>query len=305
MGRKIRKRQGFIIALVSILVLAVLVAVTERPSASSITFSVNQSVAADSPNGSADPCSPGTHEPQNITGNMNPQIANYDKQVWGIFGQDAISMIYNVSAVEQTDASGYGPAYLLNGYTDKGYWYQVGIAWHWLTRSNVGYYDGFSFFVQVYNSNSNDAQLVNILSPIFINGGDKVELRMSISSVADQVTMGVHDWATGAMNQNRTAAYGASHFVGDLSNTRNPTSLLIEAYGRNFVCGLDRTTFSSSSASPPIGVRIDEWNFTGVAVQDRFNGNPQWSDPPNGQGPQGSLDSCLVFLGTTACVSGH
>jgi hypothetical protein len=37
-----------------------------------------------------------------------------------------------VTAVAQTDASsGYGPAYLLNGLTDKGYWYQVGLAWNW------------------------------------------------------------------------------------------------------------------------------------------------------------------------------
>jgi hypothetical protein len=56
---------------------------------------------------------------------------NYDEQIGATFTQDVAALTYNVTAVAQTDSDGYGPAYILNGLTSAGYWYQVGLSWHW------------------------------------------------------------------------------------------------------------------------------------------------------------------------------
>ena len=44
-----------------------------------------------------------------------------------------------------------GPAYLLNGLTSAGYWYQVGLSWNW-AELNGGYDAGFHFNYNVFNS---------------------------------------------------------------------------------------------------------------------------------------------------------
>ena len=52
----------------------------------------------------------------------------YDEQLGLTFTQNFYSMLYNVTAVEQSDpTSGAGPAYLLQGLSDMGYWYQVSL----------------------------------------------------------------------------------------------------------------------------------------------------------------------------------
>ena len=71
--------------------------------------------------------------------------ATYDQQVSMIFTQDFQALSYNVTAVSQTDSSGYGPAYLLNGLSDTGYWYQVGLAYNWPLASGNGY-EGVKLF---------------------------------------------------------------------------------------------------------------------------------------------------------------
>jgi len=48
---------------------------------------------------------------------------NYDEQLGTTFTQDFSSLAYNVTALAQADADGYGPGYLLNGLTPEGYWY--------------------------------------------------------------------------------------------------------------------------------------------------------------------------------------
>ena len=44
-----------------------------------------------------------------------PAAATYDEQIGETFMNLSLSMAYNVTATVQTDANGYGPAYLLNG----------------------------------------------------------------------------------------------------------------------------------------------------------------------------------------------
>ena len=55
----------------------------------------------------------------------------YDEQLGTTFTQDASSLAYTVIAVAQTGTDNYGPAYLLNGLGNTGYWYQVGLSYNW------------------------------------------------------------------------------------------------------------------------------------------------------------------------------
>jgi len=59
----------------------------------------------------------------------------YDEQVGVTFTQDFHSLAFNVTAIAYTDLqwdpSGVGPAYLVNGLTNLGYWYQVGLSYNW------------------------------------------------------------------------------------------------------------------------------------------------------------------------------
>ena len=61
---------------------------------------------------------------------LNLSGLNYDEQVGETFTQSFTSMAY-VTAVAQVNSDGIGPAYLLNGLSDKGYWYQVGLSYNW------------------------------------------------------------------------------------------------------------------------------------------------------------------------------
>jgi hypothetical protein len=144
----------------------------------------------------------------------------YDEQVGLTFTQDLPSLTYNVTALAQDDADGYGPAYLLNGLTTAGYWYQVGISYHWPTSEGVGYDPTFGFSYQVYGSNgkpvyprNGGAGLSNFSAPV--NSGDIVLLSLTFSgSVVDMVA---RDWNTSAMASESYSDLGASTFIGSQS----------------------------------------------------------------------------------------
>ncbi len=81
----------------------------------------------------------------------SPPPVNWDEQLGLTISQDSSYLSYNITAVEQTDSYGYGPAYLLNGLTDKGDWYQVGLAFDW-PLDGGGYASGFTFLYESFNS---------------------------------------------------------------------------------------------------------------------------------------------------------
>ena len=54
-------------------------------------------------------------------------VTIYDEQLGTTFTQNFTSLAYKVTALAQTGTDGYGPAYLLNGLGNTGYWYQVGL----------------------------------------------------------------------------------------------------------------------------------------------------------------------------------
>ncbi|MEM4093255.1 MAG: hypothetical protein QW837_09485, partial [Conexivisphaerales archaeon] len=69
--------------------------------------------------------------------------ANWDEQLGESFTQSFTSMAFNVTAIAQESSYGYGPAYLLNGLSNTGYWYQVGLSYDW-PHANGGYNYGFN-----------------------------------------------------------------------------------------------------------------------------------------------------------------
>jgi hypothetical protein len=191
----------------------------------------------------------------------------YDEQLGMTFTQGFYSMAYNVTAIEQTDpSSGTGPAYLLNGLSDQGYWYQVGLTWNW----NPGYTPGtgFNFLYEVFDSTgasifptSGGAGLLNFTGQV--NRGDPVLLNLYFSTTYG-VVMLAQDQNTGAYASETYSAEGATSFVGSPSSTENSngffTGLMTEWYHPNAYYGNEQeVTYSSSFALSSAWMWIDEF----------------------------------------------
>jgi hypothetical protein len=166
----------------------------------------------------------------NSTFPTTPGKATYDQQVSMIFTQNFQALDYNVTAVAQTDSSGYGPAYLLNGLSDAGYWYQVGLAYNWPLASGSGYDSGFHFIWEVFAPNGTTNNPVLSRVPDNVNQGDTILL--SLSFLSGNVVMSASDYSTGANSSHSYTAGGGTVFTGSSSaaGTRTPTSLMTEWY---------------------------------------------------------------------------
>jgi hypothetical protein len=156
--------------------------------------------------------------------------ASYDQQVLLVFSQDFSSLSYNVTAVPQQDSYGFGPAYLLNGHSDSGYWYQVGLAYNWPLASGTSYDAGFHFTWEVFqpNGTTTNPTLSNI--PDNVNANDTVGLSLYFQT--SSVVMSSFDYNTGASSSHSYTAGGGSRFVGSsgFSRSNTPTSLMTEWY---------------------------------------------------------------------------
>jgi hypothetical protein len=146
--------------------------------------------------------------------------ATYDEQLVEVLTQSFTGLAYNVTATVQTDSDGYGPAYLLNGLSSLGYWYQVGISYDWPYQSG-GYVPGFAMNYETFNPSGNSIFPTNGAGGLTslsgtVNPNDEVLLRLSFSS--GNVVMYVHDWNTGASATESYSAEGVSSFVGGASN---------------------------------------------------------------------------------------
>ena len=138
----------------------------------------------------------------------------YDEQVGITFTQDFSVLAFNVTAVPFTDPSGVGPGYLVNGLTELGYWYQVGLTYNWPFQFG-GVNPGFNMLYEVFDSSGASIEPYNGGGLQSFNGsisaGDVVMLSLSFSS--GNVTMRAMDWQTGAAASHSYLAYG-SRFVG-------------------------------------------------------------------------------------------
>ena len=159
---------------------------------------------------------------------------NYDEQIGLTFTDTFTSLAYNVTAVSQANSDGYGPAYLLNGLTDSGYWYQVGVSWDWDPGVFPG--SGFGMNYEAWDTNGHSifptdggGGLLSFSGPV--NGGDTVELSLNFTGTS--VVMHAQDLNTGAEASIPFSSERASSFVG-LINPSNSngyfSGLMTEEY---------------------------------------------------------------------------
>jgi hypothetical protein len=161
----------------------------------------------------------------------------YDEQIGLTFTQSFTSMEYNVTAVEQTDPTlGDGPAYLLNGLSNSGYWYQVGVSWDWAPGQSPG--TGFDMNYEVFDNSGNSIFPANGQGGIQafsgpVRAGDAILLDLYFSN-AGQVVMLAEDTETGAMASVTYPNMGGTYFVGLPSSTSDQngffTGLMTEWY---------------------------------------------------------------------------
>lgn len=192
----------------------------------------------------------------------------YDEQLGTTFTQSFTSLAFNVTAVEQTDpSSGEGPAYLLNGLGNSGYWYQVGVSWNWNPGTTPG--TGFDMNYEVFNTQgasvfpaNGNGGLQSFSGPV--NQGDSVLLNMYFSSGG--VVMLVHDWNTGASASVTFSAEGSTSFKGDANGVANNngyfTGLMTEWYhSQPYTSNVKEVVYSESNlALTSAWMWMDEYN---------------------------------------------
>ncbi len=180
-------------------------------------------------------------------------LVNYDEQLGLTFTQDFSSLVCNITAVVQTYDQGEGPAYLLNGLSDQGYWYQVGLSWNWPYIDGPGYNPGFNAFYEVFAPNGTSifpSDGGSLLRRISVSQNDTVLLELYFSS--NNVTMYTDDLNTGSIAQESYPAQGATYFVGLQNSTSNSqgffTGLMTEQYHASPYQGDMQTAVYSGSA---------------------------------------------------------
>jgi hypothetical protein len=204
-----------------------------------------------------------------------PPAATYDEQLGMTFTQSFTSLAYSVTAVPQTDSNGYGPAYLLNGLSNDGYWYQVGLSYNW-PHASGGYNPGFNFNYEVFKSSKTSIYPTNgggglesFSSPV--NSGDLVLLSITFNS--GNVSMYAKDWNTRAFANATYADSKTSSFTGSLSSPNNSngffTGLMTEWYHVNPYTGDEaQVTYSNYTVGlSSAWMWMDEWAPS----------NPTWS----------------------------
>ena len=208
-----------------------------------------------------------------VTLSRGPTTPAYLQEYWLGFYQNFTSINYNVTAVEQTDLQGYGPAYLLNGLTDQNVWYQVGIAWKLANRTA----SSFEMVYKVWNA-STASPLLPASGPAFgsvpmtgLSAGGKVLLSLSFGN--GTVVMSTYDWGSGLRRSVAFSSFGASifgYFQYVPSHFRS--SLMVQWYHIiPYTCTSSRVVFSVTNHRLFYGwLSSNELNFTGVPPSEQF-----------------------------------
>ncbi len=157
-----------------------------------------------------------------VLANKTPEsaipAANYDEQLGESLTQNFITLVYNITALTQTDSYGYGPSYFVNGYMNGGWWYQAGLAYDWPYTAG-GYNPGFNLLYEVWNPSESSvfpsqggAGMLSLSGPV--NSGDKVLVGIHYNNTTNEVSMYAFDWNTGSYAFISYAAHG-TYFEGD------------------------------------------------------------------------------------------
>ena len=239
-------------------------------------------------------------------GHGPPNQPNYDEQLGITFAQSFTSLEYNVTAVEQTDPLLHtGPAYLLNGLSDSGYWYQVGVSWNWGPGQTPG--TGFDMNYEVFDSFSNSifptngGGLSSFSGPV--NPGDTVTLNLYFDN-SSQVVMLAEDLNTGAYAQQLFSAERGTYFTGLPDSVANSngyfTGLMTEWYhGAPYYANLQQTVYSSNLSISSGWMWMDE--FDGNNNQLVFAAN---ASSPSTFGTKPDQLQEFAYNGTTEYASG-
>jgi predicted RNA-binding Zn-ribbon protein involved in translation (DUF1610 family) len=168
------------------------------------------------------------------------QYLSYDEQVGTTFAQNSTRLAFNVTAVAQKDsATGIGPAYLVNGLTNTGYWYQVGLSYDWPQPSGAplpGFYMSYEVFspLTLYTCEGSifPTNCGIGTGTIRVNSNDTVQLSLGFSG--GNVTMKTRDWNTNSTASASFTAEGGTYFVGLLNQVSDTngffTGLMTEQY---------------------------------------------------------------------------
>jgi len=159
----------------------------------------------------------------NASHTANAVTALYDEQSGLSFTGTFTSIVYNVSAVAQSALSGTGPAYLINGYSNKGYWYQIGLSYDWVTNASNSHYIGFRANYEVFAPNGTSIYPSgggggSVELHGNVNPGDTVTLGLYMNNSTGMVKMKVYDKTTGAYYDTEYPSYGATEFIGNSSS---------------------------------------------------------------------------------------
>lgn len=204
------------------------------------------------------------------------QYATYDEQVGITFAQNYTSLSFNVTAVAQSESStGVGPAYLLNGLTDTGYWYQVGLSYRW--PDNTGSpLPGFNMSYEVFTPvpcNSPSGCCNGSIFPttcgagianLAVGPGDTVRLSLGFSG--GNVTMQAKDLKTGSAHNESFSAEGGTQFVGLANQPADTngffTGLMTEQYHGTVYYGSGEPVHyrQNGSTVPAATMWADEFN---------------------------------------------
>ena len=241
------------------------------------------------PHGAALPLAPNANSPSSFA--PSAPTANYDEQLGLTFTQTFPSIAYNVTAIAQSDAYGIGPAYLLNGLSTAGYWYQVGVSYNW-PYVDGGHTIGFHLSYNVFNASgavvlpsSGKGGLSSFSGPV--NSGDSILLSLYFDS--GNVIMSAKDWNTSATASQTYSAISATSFIGLPNSPSNSngffTGLMTEWYHVDPYFGdVTPVTYSNYGfALSSAWMWMDEYNpsdssWTGK-WSDRTSSPVQYSNP--------------------------
>lgn len=159
------------------------------------------------------------------------------------------------------DSEGYGPAYLLNGVSDAGYWYQLGLAFHW--GAGNGYATGAQLLTAVFSPNNPYVPVYQWDQGVDVRSGDQVTLSMTV--LPDCMSLALTDSSTHVGLVENYSLEGSDHF-----SSAQPQSTPI-----GFFCGLMTEWWHVDPYYGPTGyaeysLPQRSGNFAGLGVQERI-----------------------------------
>jgi hypothetical protein len=162
----------------------------------------------------------------------------YDEQAGEIFTQDFESLNVNVTATDSSNSDGYGPSCLLNGLSNMGYWYQVGLKYNWpYVDGSIQY--GFALGYDIFDPSGSHIFPTDGGGSLDFTGsihpGDIVSLNIYFEvGNTGQVILYAHDYNTGAYASISYSSEGATKFVGSPTTAGNNngcfTGLMTEVF---------------------------------------------------------------------------